>query len=138
VQSELHRQKAERIERSLALCEASDYEAIIEGALLAAGHWFNLALHDMGFYPPGKDVMHLTKMPVEDFMRVQAAAFYLVGAYDEMEELRSPWVRGGEPGGAQAGARALELLDHIRKAATTVGPHGIGLPGNWNALIASR
>lgn len=129
---EQHRLKATRLERSMGKCAPEDYEALIEGALLAAGHWFNLALHDMGFYPPARDVMHLTKMPVEDLMRVEAVAPALVQAYDEMEELRSPFVRGCEPGGIDAARRCLALLGEIRRLAQTIGPHALALPANWN------
>lgn len=127
-----HRLKAERLERSMGKCATGDYEALIEGALLAAGHWFNLALHDMGFYPSARDVMHLTKMPLEDLMRVQAVAPALVQAYEEMEELRSPFVRGSEPGGIDAARRCLVLLGEIRNLAQSVGPHGLALPASWN------
>lgn len=131
--SEIHRQKSERIERSLARCQLSDFEAVIEGALLSAGHWFNLALHDMGFYPASRDVLHLTKFPLEDYMRVKAVAAELVQAYEEMEELRSPYVRGAEANGEAAAARALTLLAEIRDKANSVRPHGMQLPATWNA-----
>lgn len=129
---EQHRMKASRLERSMGKCAPEDYEALIEGALLAAGHWFNVALHDMGFYPVQKDVMHLTKMPVEDLMRVHAVAPALVQAYEEMEELRSPFVRGNEPGGPEAARRCLVLLGEIKELAQGIGPHGLALPASWN------
>lgn len=131
--SEIHRQKAERIERSLLRCQLSDYEAVIEGALLSAGHWFNLALHDMGFYPASRDVLHLTKLPLEDYLRIRAIATDLIQAFDELEELRSPYVRGAEGDGESAAARALELLAKIRERATSVRPHAMKLPATWNA-----
>ena len=130
---DLHRLKADRLERSLHKCGPGDYEAVIEGALLAAGHWFNIALHAMDFYPPERDVMHLTKMPVEDLMRVEAVQPELVRAYDEMEELRSPFVRGAEPGGSEAARRCLALLERIKTLASQAGPHGLALPASWNA-----
>lgn len=133
MESEIHRQKAERLASSLSRCLLSDYETVIEGALLSAGHWFNLALHDMDFYPPSRDVLHLTKLPLEDYLRIQAVAGDLLRAFDELEELRSPYVRGGESHGEAAAARALELLGDIRRMATSVCPHGIALPANWNA-----
>lgn len=131
--SSQHRYKAERIADSVSRCSLSDYETVIEGALLSAGHWFNLALHDMEFYPPSRDVLHLTKLPLEDYMRLKAVCPALVGAFEELEELRSPYVRGSEGHGDVAAARALELLLEIRLMATSVQPHGIALPANWNS-----
>ncbi|MCC6533931.1 MAG: hypothetical protein IT531_15390 [Burkholderiales bacterium] len=132
MESDIHRNKAERIERSLDRCQPSDFETVIEGALLSAGHWFNLALHDMGFYPPGRDVLHLTKLPLEDFLRVEAIAPDLLQAYAEMEELRSPYVRGAEANGQAAAARALELLAEIRAKACSVRSHRMQLPATWD------
>jgi hypothetical protein len=132
MESELHRAKAERIERSLAKCSRADFETVIEAALLSAGHWFNLALHDMDFYGPDRDVLHLTKLPQEDYLRIQAVQHDLLHAYDELEELRSPYVRGCEPNGEAAADRALELLATIRRLAVSVQPHGIAMPARAN------
>lgn len=138
MESEMHRQKAERLASSVSRCPLSDYETVIEGALLAAGHWFNLALHEMDFYPPSRDVLHLTKLPMEDYFRIQAVAGDLLRAFDELEELRSPYVRGNEPHGEAAAARSLELLGDIRRMAASVRPHEIALPANWNARAVKK
>ena len=44
---ECHAAKALRIERSLRKCCDEDFEAVVEGAMLAGTHWFDAALHRM-------------------------------------------------------------------------------------------
>lgn len=138
MESSLHREKAERIERSLAKCTRADFETVIEAALLSAGHWFNLALHDMGFYGLDRDVLHLTKLPLEDYLRIQAVERDLLNAYDELEELRSPYVRGCEPNGETAADRALELLATIRRLSMSVRPHELTFPLAKNAVAEGK
>jgi hypothetical protein len=65
-----HRQKASRIERSLAKCTLEDAEATIEAAMLAGTHWFNAALHDMGFTPHERDVLHAQYLPGSDRLKL--------------------------------------------------------------------
>jgi len=112
-----HVRKAERITSSLEKCDANDYEALIEGAMLAATHWFNAALHGKGIRPTEHDVMHGTKLTVEEHKRCETLLEGMVEALEVIEELRSPYVRGAEPHGEMAGALAIEKLKCI--AATT-------------------
>lgn len=108
-----HVSKAERITSSLAKCDASDYETLIEGAMLAATHWFNAALHAKDIRPVQQDAMHGTKLTVEEHKRCETLLEGLVEALEVLEELRSPYVRGAEPRGEEAGALAMEKLAFI-------------------------
>lgn len=119
---ELHRSKAERITRSLHKCNAGDYEALIEGAMLAASHWFNYALHAYGFYPPEKDVMHAEFLTRAERVRVALVAREMVEGLEEIEASRALYVRGSADGGEQMARRALHLLDAIRATALRARP----------------
>ena len=55
---EQHQSKALRIERSLGRLTDADYEALIEGAMLAGTHWFNMLLHRKQLFPETRDAMH--------------------------------------------------------------------------------
>ena len=87
-----HVRKAQRISSSLAKCSAEDYEALIEGAMLSATHWFNAALHAAHIRTAQHDVMHGTKLTVEEHKRCETLLGPLVEALEEIEELRSPYV----------------------------------------------
>ena len=113
MKAELHRQKAERIERSLAACTPSDWEIQIEAAMLAGTHWANYALHRRGVTIDGEDIVHTTMTIVAYLRKYQLAEGQLLGALTEIEELRPLYVRGDVPGGPEAGARALALLKAI-------------------------
>ena len=125
---ETHRQKAERIERSLAKLRPSDYEMLIDGAMLAASHYANLALHRLGIVPERRDIIHTEFLEVIDYRRFEVAAGPLVEALEAIEELRAPFVRGSAAGGAEAGERALALLVRVREIAIGVEPIGFALP----------
>ena len=115
---ERHREKAERFERSLALCGDADHEARIEGAMLAASHWINLALHALALSPPDKDFQHPYFLTDDERNAYdQALGPELLRAYDEIEDLRPFYVRGADAGGETAGRRALALLEMIRDGA---------------------
>ena len=113
-----HRDKALKIERSLARCGAGDYEMKIEAAMLAGTHWLNLALHRMGLTPPHADVLHTYMLTVNELRRYRAADAALVDALVEIEDIRPPFVRGNAPGGEQAAARSLALLAVLRRKAS--------------------
>ena len=118
---EEHRAKAERLERSLERCRESDYESIIEGAMLAASHWINFALHGLAASPPEKDFMHPYFVTAEDRRAFDGALGKdVLEAHEEIEDLRPFFVRGADPGGERAGARARELLALIRAKALAV------------------
>jgi hypothetical protein len=112
---ELHQKKAERIVRSLAKCSPHDYEAVIEGAMLAGSHWFNLALHAYGLLPLDQDVMHAEFLTKAERLRVTLVARELVEALEEIEASRALYVRGNAAGGEEMARRALALLDRVRQ-----------------------
>ena len=119
---ELHRSKAEGIERSLQKCTAADYEAVIEAAMLAGSHWFNYALHAYGLRAPDNDVMHAEFLSKAERTKVAVASQELVEALEEIEASRAMFVRGSAPGGEQMGRRALHLLNRIRSIALAAAP----------------
>jgi len=110
-----HVSKAERIAASLTKCRPEDYEARIEGAMLAATHWFNAALHATGIRSVNDDAMHGTKITVEEQKRCETLLGDLVDMLEVIEELRSPYVRGAEPNGLAAGELAMEKLGVIAR-----------------------
>lgn len=113
-----HRQRAERIERSIAKCGPADHEMKIEGAMLAGTHWMNYALHRLGVTRAEQDVLHTYMLTVNELRKYSVAYGWLMQAMDEIENLRPAHVRGNVPGGAEAAARALELLRQIREKVT--------------------
>lgn len=126
VSPEAHRAKAERIERTLLKLRGSDYEMRIDGAMLAANHYVNLALHVLGLAPEERDIIHSEFMSVIDHRRFEAAATRLLEALEEIEELRAPFVRGSAAQGEAAGERALQMLAVVRREAWALKP--IGFP----------
>ncbi len=114
---EEHIYKAKRLSASIGKCSREDYEALIEGAMLAATHWFNAALHRVRIRAEDDDVMHGTKLTVEEHKRCETLLPELLDALEVIEELRSPYVRGAEPDGVRAGQLALEKLEVIASEA---------------------
>jgi len=114
---EQHQRKAERIERSLAKCSVDQPEIVIEGVMLAGTHWFNIALHRMGFSSPEKDVMHAQYLPGNERLKLSLLQPALLQALDEVESFRPAYVRGNLPGARRAATRSLELLNVIKAAA---------------------
>jgi hypothetical protein len=119
---ELHRKKAERIARSLGKCSPSDFEAVIEGVMLAASHWFNFALHRYGLRAPDKDVMHAEFLTKTDRLKFTLVAREIVEGLEEIEASRALYVRGSAAGGEEMARRALSLLDQIRATALAAQP----------------
>lgn len=119
---ELHRNKAERIARSLGKCSPGDYEAVIEGAMLAGSHWFNFALHAFGLRPHDRDVMHAEFLTKAERLKISLVASQMVEDLEEIETSRALYVRGAAPGGEQMARRALMLLDRIRETALSAKP----------------
>ncbi len=123
---EQHQAKGERIERSLKKCTPDQFEVLIEGAMLAGTHWFNMALHRMGFYLPEKDMMHAQYLSSADRLKLSLLQADMLNALDEIESFRPAFVRGDLAGGIGAGRRSLELLSVIRTIAlrsTPFRPH---------------
>ena len=112
-----HREKAEKIERSLAKCAPEDYEMRIEAAMLAGTHWLNLVLHRMDVTPPRSDVLHTYMLTVNELRKYKVADEELVNALAEIEDIRPAFVRGNLPGGDRAADRAVELLGVLRAKA---------------------
>lgn len=114
---EQHRQKALRIERSLAKLTPDMAEIRIEAAMLAGTHWLNAALHNLGVNGAECDVMHTYMLTINEFRRLSAADPQLVALLAEIEDLRPLHVRGDVPGGMQAADHACALLGRIRRFA---------------------
>jgi hypothetical protein len=116
-----HQAKAERIERSLAKCSPAQSEIVIEAAMLAGTHWFNAALHRLGYFPPEKDVMHAQYLSGADRLKLSLLYPDMLGALDEIEAFRPGFVRGDLEGGVKAAERSLQLLAALRTAAVKAG-----------------
>jgi hypothetical protein len=112
-----HIGKAERIERSLAKCSPHDFEAVIEGAMLAGTHWFNVLLHRNGLREPDKDAMHAEFITAGERRKLTVAIPEALDALDRIEHLRTTHVRGDMPDGEAAAAQALACLDRLRESA---------------------
>lgn len=116
-----HREKAERIERSLARLTDQDWEIRIEAAMLAGTHWANHALHRRGVSADGEDIVHTTMCAVNVLRKYELAEPELLAQLAEIEELRPLYVRGDVDGGPAAAARALVLLASIGERARAGG-----------------
>lgn len=118
MKAEAHRSKALRIERSLARLADRDYEAVIEAAMLAGTHWFNILLHRAQLLPETRDAMHAEFLPLGERRRVAAALPDVLAALDTIESLRTLHVRGDMAGGEGAAQTARACLERLRRAAT--------------------
>lgn len=114
---EEHIAKAQSIERSLVRCTAADYETVIEAAMLAGTHWFNILLHRTNLLPVEHDAMHAEFLAPDHRRNVRASVPDALQAIDDIESLRTPYVRGNMPGGEQAAAKALACLARLRNQA---------------------
>ncbi|SEB13441.1 hypothetical protein [Variovorax sp. YR216] len=112
-----HREKAERIERSLAKLTGSDWEIRIEAAMLAGTHWVNHVLHRVGASEMPEDVVHASMCMVSVLRKYKLAEPEPIARLEEIEELRPLFVRGDMSGGADAADRALALLGSIAERA---------------------
>lgn len=117
MKTEEHRSKALRIERSLARLSDADYEAFIEGAMLAGTHWFNILLHRAKLFPETRDAMHAEFLTVGERRRVAASMPDALAALDAIETLRTLHVRGDMPGGEDSAKNARQCLARLRVAA---------------------
>jgi hypothetical protein len=117
---QLHRDKAERIERSLAHLTDTDWEIRIEAAMLAGTHWLNYALHRRGVSAETEDVIHTSMSTVNAVRKYKLAEKDMVEQLDEIEELRPLYVRGDVEGGPEAARRALALLAAIGQRARQI------------------
>lgn len=128
---DIHRLKAERIERSMAkLDPRDDHEAIIDGCMVAAGHWINYTLHTLGITAPDHDVVHAYFVTLfERQYWAIAAGPELVDSLEEIETLRPQHVRGDAPGGARAARLCLKAVERLRKKAAKA--KAGKRPGKW-------
>lgn len=114
----MHATKAKRIERSLGLLDADAFEAVIEGAMLAGTHWFNMLLHRAGLAAENADAMHAEFLTAGVRRKVAVRLPAALSALDEIETLRTTHVRGDMPDGPAAARRALACLARLREEAT--------------------
>jgi len=111
-----HRAKAQRIEHSMAKCRTADFETIIEGAMLAGTHWFNLLLHAAALRAADNDIVHTEFVQIGERRKFALAMPEEMRALDLIEGLRTTHVRGDMPDGEAAARRALEALARLRAA----------------------
>ena len=118
MKAQAHRQKAERITRSLAKIGPDDHEVMIDGTLLAISHWLNYALHRAGLTAVDDDVIHsyfVTAFDRQHFGLVIGPEY--LDALDEIDTFRPLYVRGNVSGGANAARRARTLLKRVERKA---------------------
>ena len=114
---EQHRMKAERITRAMQKLKTTDYEMLIEAAMLAGTHWLNVALHRYGLTRPEDDVMHAEYLTGAARLKLSLVAPGVAEALDEIEQSRPRFVRGDAPGGEAAAIRCLQRLRDLHTAA---------------------
>lgn len=126
-----HRAKAESIERSLAKCGVDDYETIIEGAMLAGTHWFNILLHRARLRDADNDIVHAEFVSIGERRIFALAAPQALHSLDAIELVRTTHVRGDMPQGEHAATLALEHLRQLH-AACSLEP-GLSVPSRTTA-----
>ena len=117
-----HRAKAERIEASLQKCRAEEYEAVIEGTMLAGSHWFNIALHAFELTADQEDVLHAEYMTGAQRLKLSLIEPALLQALDQIEHARAGYVRGNLRGGIEVAHQCYSHLSTIRKIALVAAP----------------
>ncbi len=117
-----HKEFAERIMGTMEKLGAEDYEMTIEGAMLATTHWVNYALHEFGVTEGADDVQHTYFLSGNDWQKYGIVAEELLRALEEIEQVRPMYVRGDVPGGDKAANRARELLDRSKELALAAEP----------------
>ena len=114
-----HADKAARIERSLGKVADADFETVIEAAMLAGTHWFNIILHKAGLRPEDRDAMHSEFLTHGERRRVALVVPEALATMDAIEALRTTHVRGDMPGGETAAKTARACLAHLRRFVQT-------------------
>lgn len=114
-----HLEKAARVERSLSRITNADYETVIEAAMLAGTHWFNILLHRAHLLPETRDAMHAEFLPLGERRRLAVTMPKMLEALDTIERLRTLHVRGDMPGGEGAARTARACLERLRGAASS-------------------
>ena len=123
-----HNALADRIAASLQKVTEADYEAVIEGCMLAGTHWLNSALHSMGLSTPDHDALHVEYMVVHERYKAWLLAPAVIEALEGIEAMRALHVRGNADGGEAAAKVALAGLETIRQAALKAEPLGLTPP----------
>lgn len=90
--------------------------------MIAASHWFNLALHAYGLRSPDHDVMHAEFLTKAERLKISLVAREIVEGLEEIEASRALYVRGNAPGGEEMARRALSFLDRVRATALIARP----------------
>jgi hypothetical protein len=116
-----HREKALSIERSLAKLADAYYEAVIEGAMLAGTHWFNILLHRWELLPDSRDAMHAEFLTLGERRRIAVRMTDALAALDTIEGLRTTHVRGDLKDGEASARTARACLERLRAAAESAG-----------------
>lgn len=119
---EFHRDKAQKIMRAMRHFTTREYEAVIEGCMLAGTHWFNMAMHKFGLRPHDDDVLHAEYLHLADRTGINLVAPQMLKAIDEIESFRALYVRGNVKNGGKAARKALKNLDIIKQTAQKARP----------------
>lgn len=112
-----HREKAERIERSLMKLNETDWEIKIEAAMLAGTHWVNYILHKTGLSTCAEDMIHASMTMVSVLRKYKLGVPEVIDQLELIEELRPLYVRGDVAGGNEAAEKALVALALIAEQA---------------------
>lgn len=116
MKAEQHRARAERIERSLAKLTSADSEAMIDACMLASSQWINVGLHSLGVSADDDDFIHPFMLDGRQRQALEhALGAEAMRASDAIEGYRPFFVRGDDPGGTHAAARARALLETVRE-----------------------
>ena len=109
-----HEIYAKRIEHTMGKLGADDHELLIEGAMLSAAHRLNAHMHRLGMTAADDDLIHTYLLTINEYRRLSVADGESMKALAAIEDLRPAFVRGDQPGGAEAARQALQLLAAIR------------------------
>ena len=120
--TQFHHNKAQKIFNAMRHFTVSEYEAIIEGCMLAGTHWFNAALHDFGLREDNEDILHAEYLHNGDRTGINLVAPEMLEALDEIETFRALYVRGNVNDGPQAATKALKNLEVIKRSAESAIP----------------
>jgi hypothetical protein len=113
-----HLVKAKRLEASLArLDPEADYEMVVELCMLAASHYFNVALHATDVTHEAMDQSHTFQPPMRYLSRAPGPEIQRgMEALRFVEGLRKRFVRGGAAYDLATIAQCLERFDEAKVA----------------------
>jgi hypothetical protein len=119
---EQHAAKAKRIIAAMSKLTASDYEMVIEAAMLAGSQWFNAALHRLGLTAFHDDVMHAEYLSTAMRVKVSLMAPGLVEELEQIEQCRARYVRGNAERGEVVAKACVERLRRLEEIVGTACP----------------